>query len=161
MKNKKEDVIFVSVLLALLIVFVLFKVLKSKDVEELVVDAPAVESSTTEDQAQKPAVVKKAKKTTIWPERSYSEEFNKYRDGRLVQFGTNCEASPATMAIPNGSSVMLDNRSSVKQVISIRNDKYTLAPYDFEIFTIKEAQTPNTYLLSCNDRPNVATLLVE
>jgi hypothetical protein len=162
MKNRKEDVIFVAVLLALVLVFILFKVTKGEKAEAPLVDDVPVDQIVPDlKPIKKPIIVKKEKPATIWPELSYSEEFARYRDGRLVQFDMNCGVLRSRMAIANGSSMMLDNRSNKEQLITIGDQKFTLTPFDFEIFTIKASEIPTTYLIDCNERQNVATLLVE
>ncbi|MEI6580870.1 MAG: hypothetical protein WCO07_01715 [bacterium] len=162
MKNRKEDIIFIAVLLVLILIFVVFKVVKGNKAEA---PAPEIVPTTTTlsngEMTPKIVVLKKKKTDTVWPELSYSEELNKYRDGRLVQFNANCAVFPATMAIANGSDIMLDNRSKVTQTITIGNNKHVLDPYDFEILKISVPQIPVTYLFDCNDRENVATLIVE
>lgn len=163
MKNRKEDVIFVAVLLVLVLVFIVFKVINNKKAKEAAeVIAPEVIAPAVEGQPAKVVIIKKKKPAaTIWPELSYSEEFAKYRDGRLVQFNNDCQVFPSSMVIKNGASVMLDNRSKVQQVITLGENKYTLAPYDFEIMTIKAPAIPTTYFVDCNEKQNVTTIIVE
>lgn len=162
-KNRKEDVIFIAVLLVLIVIFVGFKIVKGKKVEAPVVEDTVVISTPVEKtQPKKIKVIKEEKPVaTVWPELSYSDEFNKYRNGRLVQFNPDCQVFPTSLAIANGSSIMLDNRSNVQQVITLGDNKYTLAPFDFEIMTLTAPQIPTTYLLDCNERQNVTTLILE
>jgi hypothetical protein len=164
MKNRKEDVIFVAVLLVLILVFVVFKIVKGKKVEAPAVDTVAtVQTVDQKPQPKKAVIIKQAKpENIVWPELSYSEEFAKYQNsGRLIQFNASCQVFPATMVMVNGSSVMLDNRSKNEQIITLGDNKYTIAPYDFEIMTISAVAIPTTFLIDCNDRQNVATLIVE
>ena len=163
MKKRKEDVIFISVLLVLIAIFIVFKIINGRKAEAPVVmdDVPIDQVIPDLKPIKKPVIVKKEKPATIWPELSYSEEFAKYRDGRLVQFDMNCGVLRSRMVIANGSSMMLDNRSNKEQLITIGEQKFTLTPYDFEIFTIKTPEIPTTYLIDCNERQNVATIIVE
>ena len=161
MKNRKEDVIFVSVLIALVLIFVIFKVVKGDKVEAPVVETAPTTLSADQVEAPKIVAVKKKKVVSIIPELSYANEFVKYKDGRLVQFTSECQVSRPSMVIVSGSSIMLDNRSNAEQVITLGDKKYTLPAYDFEILTLTAPVVPTTYFVSCNDRKNVATLIVE
>ena len=163
MKNRKEDVIFISVLLVLVLIFVIFKMAKGKKVEAPAADAVSSVLTPTEPQkALKPLVIRKKKNVTLWPELSYSEEFAKYQKvGHVIQFDSNCQSFRSNLAIANGSSIMFDNRSNIKQTITLGDSKYILDPYDFEIFTLKAPTIPTTYLVDCNNSQNVAVLIAE
>jgi|GEM_PF-2690684 len=161
MKNRKEDVIFVAVLLVLVLIFIVFRVVKGKKVE-----APAVAdvmpiTTISGDQTAPRVIVKKKKTDTIWPELSYTETFTKYQNGNLLQFSQNCQARPVSMALKNGSDLMLDNRENKEEVITFGNTKYTLPAYGYEVINLSVKNVPVTFQVDCSTAQNVATIVME
>jgi len=162
MKNRKEDVIFISVLLALVLIFVIFKIIKGRKVEAPTVETTPILTPASPEQAVKPLIIRKKKKAVIWPELSYSEEFAKYQKlGHVIQFNADCQSFHSNLAIANGSSVMFDNRANMKQTVTFGNSKFILDPYDFEIMTLEAPKIPTTYEVDCNGSQNVAILTIE
>lgn len=160
--KKKEDFIFLAVLLGLILIFIVFKVVKGRKAEAPELDTTSLTSLSTDQTAPpKLVVIKKKKIPSILPELSYTDEFMRYRDGHLIQFNNECAAFPFSTALANGSGIMLDNRSNKEQLITFGDSKYTLKPYDFETLIIKAPAIPTTYQVDCNERQNVATLIVE
>ena len=161
MKNRKEDVIFVAALLALVLIFVIFKVVKGKKAEAPATDITPVTTVSNDQTAPKAVVIKKKSTNTLWPELSYTETFMKYQNGNLLQFGQDCQARPVTMAIKNGSDLMLDNRDNKEEVITFGNIKYTLPAYGYEVINLSVKNVPVTYQVDCSTAQNVATIVME
>jgi len=92
---------------------------------------------------------------------SYSEAIKQY-EGKRIQFDTACQASPTKMVLKAGTTIMLDNRSSVKRIISIGATKYTVIAWGYYIMTPRgTGALPQTILVDCGASQNVATLLIQ
>lgn len=165
MKNRKEDIIFVAVLVILVLIFVIFKVVKGRKVE-----APSLEENTqvtdtlnpTNSQpTQKVTVIRKKKSDSLWPELSYTETFVKYQNGRLLQFDPTCQARPINMVLKSGSELMLDNRGNQKVSIVIGDTVHKLDAYGYEVVKLSSETIPATYQVDCGARQNVSTIVLE
>jgi hypothetical protein len=85
----------------------------------------------------------------------------KYYDGNILQFDSNCQSHPASLAIANGSQLLLDNRSNNSEVITIGENKYTLDPYGYKVITLNIPKVPEAFTIDCKVAQNVSTLIVE
>jgi len=92
---------------------------------------------------------------------SYTEAYMKYNDGHIIQFSDNCQSSPYRIVLKNGSELMLDNRSTKKEIVSIGDARYNLGAYGFKVIRLKEVKTPSTNLIDCTTSQNVNTLIIE
>jgi len=103
----------------------------------------------------KPPAANTAKKVLTY------EEASKLYAGHKFQFDANCQASPMSMIVKNGASIMLDNRGGTVRNVSIGAKKYSLAAYNFLIITIAESKPfPKTLSLSCGSQYNIAKITV-
>ena len=169
-KYKKEILLVAAILVTIIFIISLIFLFKKDKTEEPKPinqnDSTLLETETETESEQEEKVVYK-KKGAVASEvdnlnnLSYTEAFMKYNDGRLIQFAENCQSHPNRMVIANGSEIMLDNRSLNKEIISIGDEKYTLAPYGFKIIKLNLNQIPTTYLIDCTISQNVNTLIVE
>ncbi len=166
--NKKEIYIGLAVLVSVIFVVSLISVFKKKKVEAPIANNE-LDNLLTASVVPLPSkkVYRKRKTMNVLSEMdklnniSYTEAIMKYNDGHLIQFAENCQSNPYRMVIANGSELMLDNRSSNKEIISIGNTKYNLSPYGFRIIKLNELNVPATNLIDCTISKNVNTLIVE
>lgn len=105
-----------------------------------------------------PAVAKKGTPVPVaTSSQSYSQLVAQYGSNR-IQFNQDCQASPSSMALKTGTSILLDNRSNKTQVISLNGAEYTLVPYGYRIVTVSSASLPKTIGVSCNGTVNTGTI---
>ncbi len=155
MKNKKELIVGGSIVAVLLIIGFVFTI-KHKKAEAPLANIPTVTAPAA-------VIPKKHLKVTKIdaPELTYTEAYTKYNNGHLIQFGPNCQSIPVATVLSNGSALMLDNRSNTAEVITIGDNNYALAPYNFSIINLNVAQTPATFSIDCKAGENVHTLVIE
>jgi len=94
------------------------------------------------------------------PSLSYEAALVQYKNLR-IQFDANCQASPSSFTINNGTNVMFDNRSGDARWISVGGVGYEIAGYGFRIVYIKATTTPHTFPLGCGSAVNVGSILVQ
>lgn len=101
-----------------------------------------LESDTTNEKSIVSSVVKPSAKAF-----TYSQAVQQYDDlGYRYQFA-NCSGLPGTFTIKRGVKFMLDNRDSVRHVIGIGTNKYTVPAYGYAIISVN---TPNAYYITCD-----------
>lgn len=107
-------------------------------------------------------VYKPATKPVVTPvaKMSYTNAVAQYGSNR-IQFGANCQATPASATYKNSTSVMLDNRSSVSRSININGVVYKIDAYDYTVATLSSNTLPKTVLVDCATQQNVATILIQ
>jgi outer membrane protein OmpA-like peptidoglycan-associated protein len=91
---------------------------------------------------------------------SYGDAVKQY-EGRRFQFNDSCQATPTSMAVKNGTSLMLDNRSNKSKTITFNLKKYTLEAYGYKIVTASNSALPATTFIDCNSSQNVATVNIQ
>lgn len=125
--------------------------------------APAAATTTTATSTST------STKATSWPRRkpktadtqiSYGEAVANYGNNR-IQFTPDCQAVPSNMAVANPVTLMLDNRSGLEQKITIGGKVYGVAAYNYVIVTINEKTLPQNLFITCNQRPNVAEIILQ
>lgn len=91
---------------------------------------------------------------------TYEEAIKKY-GGWRIQFDSACQPSITSMTLKNKSVIMLDNRSTAKQTITIGEKKYTVNPLNFLIVSVTASPLPQTLSIACDSRYNVAQIYVQ
>lgn len=82
-------------------------------------------------------------------------------EGRRIQFGELCQATPNNVTFKNGTSILLDNRADEVRTMQLGNKSYTLAAYGYRVVTLNYSPLPYTITLDCNKQYNVATILIQ
>ncbi|MFA5997351.1 MAG: hypothetical protein WC791_02570 [Candidatus Paceibacterota bacterium] len=93
---------------------------------------------------------------------SYVQALALYPEKNRIQLtgGTFCQASPTMATFKNGTSIMIDNRSSEVRTITL-GTAYTLPGYGFRIIKLSSATLPASLLMDCNKQLNVATVTIQ
>lgn len=151
-------------ILALLVVAVLFLWFKNNDVFRDYSYNDTEMSGTTETPTPKAKTITKTKSTAT-PKASpvgisYEEALRIYAD-RRIQFNERCEANPASVTYKNGTAVMLDNRSSSVQTITLDGRAYSLAGYGYQIVTLSSNTLPHQIQVNCGKSVNIMQLLLQ
>lgn len=82
---------------------------------------------------------------------SYSQAVHLYVD-RHMQFGTDCSASPDSLFIQSGGTVMFDNLSATGRYIGLDGVRYYLRARDFRILELSAPRLPHTVVISCEGK---------
>ena len=127
---------------------------------------PATETATSSKPVAK-ATTTAVKKTTVPVANqpvslSYQNALELYKDNKRIQLSgdTFCQVSPNNVMYKNGTSIMVDNRSSQTRTIKI-GTTYTIEGYGFKIIKLSSATLPVTLLMDCNNQQNVAKILLQ
>ena len=91
---------------------------------------------------------------------SYGEAIKVYA-GTRIQFNAQCQASPNSITIKNGQSVMFDNRSGDARWFSLNGTGYYIAGYGFRVLPLSSKTLPVTYTVDCGSAQNVAKVIVQ
>ncbi len=93
---------------------------------------------------------------------SYQKALEIYKDNKRIQIsGADfCQASPNNVMYKNGTSIMIDNRSSQTRTIKI-DGTYTIEGYGFRIIKLSSGTLPATFLMDCNKQQNIAKILLQ
>lgn len=88
---------------------------------------------------------------------SYTQLVAQYGSNR-IQFNQDCQATPGSMSLKNGTGVLLDNRSNKTQVITFNGLSYTLVPYGYRVVTVSSSTLPKAIGVTCNGSVNTGTI---
>ena len=93
---------------------------------------------------------------------SYQKALELYKDNKRIQIsGADfCQVSPNNVVYKNGTSIMIDNRSSKTRTIKI-GTTYTIPGYGFRIVKLSSGTLPATILMDCDQQQNVAKILLQ
>lgn len=91
---------------------------------------------------------------------SYGEAIKVYA-GTRIQFNAQCQASPSSITIKNGQSVMFDNRSGDARWFSLNGTGYYLSGYGFRVLPLSSKTLPMTFTVDCGSAQNVAKVIVQ
>lgn len=98
--------------------------------------------------------------TTLGERLTYQQAIATYEDKR-IQFNADCKATPSNMTYKDGTYLMLDNRSAGSLTIKIGTSSYPIGGYAFKIVKLANVNRSISILVDCNERQNVATILVQ
>jgi len=157
---EKNQKIVIGVVVALVVIIGLVVFIKNMN------DNSQPASTMTNNQTQTPPATTTPEQATTTPASSakgsmaYTDAVVKYKD-RRIQFTQTCQASPTNMVFKNPVTLMLDNRSTITQKITIAGKTYTIGSYKYTVITINQKTLPATLYANCNSSNNVATILME
>ncbi len=89
---------------------------------------------------------------------SYAEAVELYANA-TIQFTDGCQLASKGRSFRLGTEVMIDNRSPQPRTITIGTLSLVVGPYDYGFMILNEKGT--SVSVSCNDRANVAELMVQ
>ena len=92
--------------------------------------------------------------------KTYTQLVAEFGNNR-IQFGQNCQAQPASLALKNGTTIMLDNRSNQTHTITVNGTKYTIMGYGYQIVTVSSPTLPKAIGLGCDSSVNVGTIQLQ
>jgi len=119
---------------------------------------PDASTSPTAEATKTPAVAKKGTPVPVATSNlSYSQLVAQYGANR-IQFNQDCQASPSSMVLKTGTSILLDNRSNKTQVVSLNGSSYTLVAYGYRVVTLSSSSLPKTIGVTCNGQVNTGTI---
>ena len=101
-----------------------------------------------------------AKKSVTPLPKSYTELAKEY-EGRRIQFDDRCQMIPLSPTYKNGTSVMLDNRSTSTKSVTIGSVKYDLSAYGYRVITLSSSSLPKELAISCGSSGNVGRILLQ
>ena len=91
---------------------------------------------------------------------SYADALIKYAD-RRIQLDTTCQAHPTNVTYKDNTGIMIDNRSPQTMTVKV-GTTFTIKPWGFKIVVLPDVYlVSKTLLVDCNQRQNVATILVQ
>jgi hypothetical protein len=93
---------------------------------------------------------------------SYQKALEIYKDNTRIQLSGDafCQANPNNVMYKNGTSIMIDNRSSQTRTIKI-DTTYSIPGYGFKIVKLYSATLPKTFLMDCNSQQNIVKILLQ
>ena len=100
------------------------------------------------------------KQNPVVSAKNYSDLVKEY-EGRRIQFDKNCQMTPSYVTYKNGTSIMLDNRSTDTKDITIGSNKYSLIGYGYRIVTLSSAKIPSEVSFNCGSAVNVGKALLQ
>ncbi len=155
-KNKNTILVIVGlVVIALIVLMVVKNKQKTNTAVPVVPDSvEQVDDTTTQPTTNKRSTVK-----TPAASISYQQALVKYKDHR-IQLGQDCQATPTNVTYKNGTSIMIDNRSSVARTVKV-GSSYTINAWSFKVINLTSSTLPATWLVDCGAQQNVATILIQ
>lgn len=151
--NKIDKNVWVAVVIILILALILFIGFSKGKADKLISDLIDTDSEEASDTN---SVVKKASDKTL----TYNEALAVY-EGKRIQLGTNCQATPSEMSVKNNTKIMIDNRSALVRGVEVGDKKMTIQPWGFKEVTLSSGTLPITWYVDCSDSKNVASLLIQ
>ncbi len=112
------------------------------------------EMQSTEDTSEG-SINKAAPKAAL----SYQQALTKYKNAR-IQLDKTCQAIPNNVTYKSGSSVMIDNRSSMARTVKL-GSSFSIKAWGFKIVKLEPQTVPATWFMDCDKSQNVATVLIQ
>lgn len=79
-------------------------------------------------------------------------------EGRMIGFGENCQATPSTLSIKAGTSIMLDNQSGTPRTIKVGSKTFAIGAYKYRTTVL---DTAGALPVNCDMTENVSAIIVE
>src|SRR3989344_7635459 len=117
-------------------------------------------SSPSSSPAAKKAPPKPGASASPAPARPYGDLVKEY-EGRRIQFDQRCQVVPNDATYKNGSSVMLDNRSSSPVTVKVGTTSYSLIGYGYQVINLSSTSLPKELTISCGSAGNVGRILLQ
>ncbi len=161
-KNSKTIWAIVGLIVVILIVVLVSRsyLVKTGTLEKSGEQTNVTPETTVEPESTLDATVTESEKpvaVTI----AYTDALVQYKD-RRIQFDKGCQAFPNTITYNDNFGIMLDNRSPNTRKIKV-GTVYSIKPYGFKIVKLPDVYLTSkaTLLVDCDERQNVATILVQ
>ena len=118
-------------------------------------------SPTSSPAAKAPAKPKSGAVAPVsTPSKPYSDLVKEY-EGRRIQFDERCQPVPNSSTYKNGTSVMLDNRSSKPVTVKLGDKSYSLIGYGYQVVNLSSPSLPKEMTVSCGTAGNVGKVLLQ
>ena len=88
---------------------------------------------------------------------SYTQALDLYKNS-LIQINENCQVTSSYKKFNLNNEIMIDNRSSVANVVGVGESFVVVRPYDFSFMILKEE---GDLPVNCGDKKNVAIVEVK
>ena len=150
MSNQNKWIIGgIVVVVAAIIIYVVYTSNKSNQAPQATQQTPTETATTT------PTGTPVTTGTGIGTNLSYGDAIKAYPE--RFQFSSQCEGTPATIAVRKGAPVMLDNRNNGSIVIRADAETFNLPGFGYAVFY---PQIIENLAVTCNGK-NSVTLNVE
>ena len=106
------------------------------------------------------APAKKAAAPVPTLSKPYGDLVKEY-EGRRIQFDSRCQVVPNSATYKNGSSVMLDNRSSNPITVKVGTTSYSLMGYGYQVINLSSTSLPKELTVSCGSAGDVGKILLQ
>jgi hypothetical protein len=136
LKKLRENKVTAALGLALIVIAIVMLTKPQPSADPTAPPTPVPEAAAPTEEQAAPAPTG-GKATTGGSPSGYSETLTEYTGNFRFQF-TNCTASPGTMAIKKGETVMLDNRDANPHTIKVGARSFKLGPYGYAVMTTSE-----------------------
>ena len=87
----------------------------------------------------------------------YVAEYGSHR----IQFDANCQMTPVNPVYKNGTSILLDNRSSKALTITLNGKTYSLQAFGYWVVNLSSTTLPQQLHIGCNASPNIGMILLQ
>ncbi|MBP6884773.1 MAG: hypothetical protein KBC17_03020 [Candidatus Pacebacteria bacterium] len=161
-ENKKSLIIGGVVGLCLIVaIVIMFSVRKNDEVVPEIVSENSTETEGNTSNTVTPVTpIPPTKEPVVKaPYAVALAEYSKY--GRRIQFDEKCQAVPFMSTFKNGTTIMIDNRSSKSHDIRIGSKTYKVSAYSYELAKLSITNSPTTYTVDCDSQQNPATIIVQ
>ncbi len=157
-KKQQKNLLILAAVVVIILVFGFIILAYNSAKKEAQVNAN-INSAVNANKAKTttPAKTQKSQTPATGATLTYEQALEQYA-GRMIQFSSSCYASPGSVTLKNNTSIMLDNRASVKRTITVGSAKYSVNAYGFTIITVSTATFPATLSLNCDSQYNVAQI---
>ena len=161
MDNHKIWRIVVVISILLVVGAIIFKMkhtnsVPSRSVSEEVAQPTIKESS--EDQKKPKTQTQQAPTIIVTSVQPTYESLKTEYQGRTVEFGESCVATPSSSTFKAGTAIFLDNRSGVARKIEIGNVVLSLTAYGYTNVVMSQV---GTYQVSCDSMKNSGSIIIQ
>ena len=91
---------------------------------------------------------------------SYTEALKLY-EGRRIQLGDQCAATPNNITVKNNTKVMFDNRTAKPITLIVDGRRWSMVGYGYLILTMRASTFPHEISIDCSLKANVARVTVQ
>ncbi|HSE56528.1 MAG TPA: hypothetical protein VLB02_00350 [Candidatus Paceibacterota bacterium] len=150
-KPKSSKTLWFSMLGALLLIILVVAAPRLKRGSDI--EAPALDDTELGAGAElSPAPESAAPKVL-----SRTEAAAKYA-GQRMEFSLDCKAAPATVAVKQGATVMLDNQSNKPHTVALAGKLYAIGAYKYRTVTLA---TLGSFPVACDEAQNAGAFIVQ
>ena len=153
--NKIDKNVWVAVITILVLGLILFIGFSKGKTGTLISDLTDLTDQSSEEVSDTKTVKKISDKVL-----TYGEALIVY-EGKRIQLGMDCQATPSNLALKNNTKIMIDNRSSLAREVEVGDTRMTISPWGLKEVTLSSGTLPITWYVDCGDSQNVASLLIQ